>query len=75
MSQEENIRRAFGELAGAQLTDGRSGTTSPDESTAATSSGGVPPFRVNADDVSFLKSIGIDPTRTVRRRRKSRFSV
>ena len=29
-----------------------------------------PAFRLNGDDVTFLKSIGIDPTRAVRRRRK-----
>lgn len=32
----------------------------------------VPPatFRLSTEDVSFLKSIGIDPTRNARRRRK-----
>lgn len=30
-----------------------------------------PAFRLNGDDVTFLRSIGIDPTRAVRRRRKS----
>ena len=29
-----------------------------------------PSFRLNTEDVSFLKSIGIDPTRNARRRRK-----
>jgi len=29
-----------------------------------------PAFRINGEDVTFLKSIGIDPTRSVRRRRK-----
>ncbi len=28
-----------------------------------------PSFRLSSDDVSFLKSVGIDPTRTVRRRK------
>ena len=28
-----------------------------------------PSFRINGDDLSFLRSIGIDPTRKVRRRR------
>ena len=30
-----------------------------------------PNFRLSTDDVSFLKSIGIDPTRNARRRRKT----
>jgi hypothetical protein len=29
-----------------------------------------PDFRLSTGDVSFLKSIGIDPTRNARRRRK-----
>lgn len=28
-----------------------------------------PTFRINSNDLSFLKSVGIDPTRRVRRRR------
>ena len=31
--------------------------------------GGEPVFRINGGDLSFLRSIGIDPTRRVRRRR------
>jgi len=31
-----------------------------------------PAFRINGEDVAILKSLGIDPTRTVRRRRGSR---
>lgn len=30
---------------------------------------GEPVFRINGDDLIFLKSIGIDPTRSLRRRR------
>jgi hypothetical protein len=30
--------------------------------------GGEPVFRINGEDLSFLKSIGIDPTRRGRRR-------
>ena len=33
---------------------------------------GPPSFRVNTRDVAFLQSVGIDPTRSVRRRRSSR---
>ncbi len=29
-----------------------------------------PSFRINGRDLSFLRSVGIDPTRTLRRRRK-----
>ena len=29
----------------------------------------IPSFRINSNDLSFLKAIGIDPTRQVRRRR------
>lgn len=35
----------------------------------AASEGGEALFRVDSEDVSFLRSIGIDPTRTLRRRR------
>ncbi len=31
-----------------------------------------PIFKINGSDLSFLKSIGIDPTRRLRRRKKSR---
>lgn len=31
---------------------------------------GKPSFRIDGRDLSFLKSIGIDPTRKARRRRK-----
>ena len=31
-------------------------------------------FRINADDLRFLRSVGIDPTRRARRRRPSRES-
>ena len=30
---------------------------------------GDPTFKINSTDLSFLKSVGIDPTRRVRRRR------
>lgn len=30
-----------------------------------------PTFKINGRDLSFLRSVGIDPTRTLRRRRKS----
>lgn len=30
---------------------------------------GQPEFRINSSDLSFLRSIGIDPTRRLRRRR------
>ena len=33
------------------------------------SSSGDPAFQINGRDLSFLKSIGIDPTRRLRRRR------
>lgn len=32
-------------------------------------SGGEPVFQINGNDLSFLRSIGIDPTRQLRRRR------
>ncbi len=35
----------------------------------ATSSPADPAFQINGRDLSFLKSIGIDPTRRLRRRR------
>ncbi|MFP3938952.1 MAG: hypothetical protein ACOC7L_00685 [Acidobacteriota bacterium] len=31
--------------------------------------GGEPTFRINGGDLSFLRSIGIDPTRRIRRRK------
>ena len=30
-----------------------------------------PTFKINSNDLAFLKSVGIDPTRRVRRRRSS----
>lgn len=30
-----------------------------------------PSFRINGGDLSFLRSVGIDPTRTLRRRRRN----
>jgi hypothetical protein len=36
---------------------------------APRTSGGEPVFRINGNDLSFLRSIGIDPTRRLRRRR------
>jgi hypothetical protein len=39
------------------------------ELTAEESDGVDPTFRINSSDLSFLKSVGIDPTRKVRRRR------
>lgn len=41
---------------GIELTDGKSGQPAPT-------------FKINSTDLSFLKSVGIDPTRRVRRRR------
>ena len=41
------------------------------ELTADTSDGVDPTFKINSTDLSFLKSVGIDPTRRVRRRRSS----
>ncbi|HEX2253640.1 MAG TPA: hypothetical protein VHQ65_10270 [Thermoanaerobaculia bacterium] len=33
---------------------------------------GEPVFRINGRDLAFLRSVGIDPTRTLRRRRPAR---
>lgn len=41
---------------GIELTGDRSGSVEPT-------------FKINSTDLSFLKSVGIDPTRKVRRRR------
>jgi hypothetical protein len=41
---------------GIELTDGKSAQPAPT-------------FKINSTDLSFLKSVGIDPTRRVRRRR------
>ena len=38
---------------------------------APRTSGGDPVFQINGTDLSFLRSIGIDPTRRLRRRRSS----
>lgn len=38
------------------------------EAPARRARGGEPVFRINGEDLSFLKSIGIDPTRRGRRR-------
>ena len=39
------------------------------ELTGDGSEGVAPTFRINSRDLAFLKSVGIDPTRRVRRRR------
>ena len=39
------------------------------ELTTEMGSGEDPTFRIDSQDLSFLKSVGIDPTRRVRRRR------
>lgn len=39
------------------------------ELTGEDSNGEAPTFRINSRDLAFLKSVGIDPTRRVRRRR------
>ena len=39
------------------------------ELTAETADEVDPTFRINSTDLSFLKSVGIDPTRKIRRRR------
>jgi hypothetical protein len=39
------------------------------ELTGDDSDGKIPTFRINSRDLAFLKSVGIDPTRRVRRRR------
>ncbi len=39
--------------------------------TTPRSAGGEPQFQIDGRDLSFLKSIGIDPTRRLRRRRSS----
>ena len=39
------------------------------ELTSEDSEGVAPTFRINSRDLAFLKSVGIDPTRRVRRRR------
>ncbi|HSL82697.1 MAG TPA: hypothetical protein VLF66_07960 [Thermoanaerobaculia bacterium] len=58
--------------------DGSAGAEEPDEAEAGETSlartsrpRGEPVFLINGGDLSFLRSIGIDPTRQVRRRRQS----
>jgi hypothetical protein len=58
--------------------EGESLALSPAARTAAaaasssfSSSGPDPSFQINGRDLSFLKSIGIDPTRRLRRRRST----
>jgi hypothetical protein len=41
----------------------------PRASGAAAGNGEAPQFRITSDDVSWLRSLGIDPTRKTRRRR------
>lgn len=43
----------------------------PAEATAGVQRRGEPVFRIHGGDLTFLRSIGIDPTRRVRRTRKS----
>jgi len=43
--------------------------TAPTAPPVPRSSGGEPVFQIDGRDLSFLRSIGIDPTRRLRRRR------
>jgi len=52
-----------GRMSSASVRSARSASSSP------SSSGADPCFQINGRDLSFLKSIGIDPTRRLRRRR------
>jgi len=47
----------------------REGNDEPLPVAAPRRSGGEPVFQINGNDLSFLRSIGIDPTRQLRRRR------
>jgi hypothetical protein len=47
----------------------REGDDDPLPVAAPRRSGGEPVFQINGNDLSFLRSIGIDPTRRLRRRR------
>jgi hypothetical protein len=54
------------------LLDGATAGARDGESAAAPRQplcAGKPEFRINGEDLSFLRSIGIDPTRRLRRRR------
>ena len=46
----------------------REGETAAAPVASGGATAGDPVFRINSDDLSFLKSIGIDPTRRRRRR-------
>jgi hypothetical protein len=71
------MHRAIWELQreGLQLRLTISCEPAPGEAVAAPSktrpASGDPAFRIGSDDLAFLRSIGIDPTRSRRRARKS----
>jgi hypothetical protein len=66
---ERTLRRLRNEGYSLQLTVGCARLAPALEPVAATSSASEPSFRIDMQDLSFLKSIGIDPTRRLRRRR------
>jgi hypothetical protein len=49
----------------------RSAAAASSFSSSSSSSGADPSFQINGRDLSVLKSIGIDPTRRLRRRRST----
>lgn len=56
------------------LVDCKRQEEGPSEDRRDTPAAGQPAFRINGGDLSFLKSIGIDPTRRGRRRRSGQSS-
>lgn len=51
-------------------TDSQSEPNAFEISSQMRSSDADPSFRINGRDLTFLRSVGIDPTRTLRRRRR-----
>ncbi len=66
------VRRIRDEGYALRLTVDCKRTLEPEERLAAATprlAASEPRFQINGNDLSFLKSIGIDPTRQLRRRR------
>ena len=69
VSEALDLIRAEGYALSMQLNCKQEPTEAPEAPAARALPAAMPEFRIDGQDVTFLRSIGIDPTRRMRRRR------
>lgn len=69
VSEALDLIRAEGYALSMQLNCKKEPTEDPEEPAVRALPEAIPEFRIDGQDVTFLRSIGIDPTRRMRRRR------